>query len=96
MTVNISAQKLVVFKYDFAEKCRPILVSNMMVFCLCLFINLNLYMDLYYGSLQFHAHLEEMRMVCNTHAPPQLQGMEYPSPGRTVQRPHPREGDCQS
>ena len=31
------------FKYDFAENCRPILVSNMMVFCLCLFIKLNLY-----------------------------------------------------
>ena len=53
-------------------------------------------MDLYYGSLQFYAHLEEMRMVCNIHAPPQLQGMENPSPGRTVRRPHPREGDCQS
>ena len=49
-------------------------------------------MDLYYGSLQFYAHLEEMRMVCNTLAPPQLQGMEYPSPSRTVQRPHPGRG----
>ena len=53
-------------------------------------------MDLYYGSLQFYTHLEEMRMVCNTNTPPQLQGMEYPSPGWTVHRPHPREGDCQS
>ena len=39
-------------------------------------------MDLYYGSLQFYAHLEEMRMVCNTHSPPQLQGMEYPRSDR--------------
>ena len=50
-------------------------------------------MDLYNGSLQSYAHLEEMRMVCNTFAPPELQGMEYPSPGPETP---PWEGNCQS